>query len=183
MRVVAGVGGLGALAQAKQRRYGEIEMAAFDQAAHLLVEEGDEQRGDVRAVDVGVGHHHDLLVAEILLAIAGAGAAAERLDQIAEQLIVGELARACAGDIEDLAPQGEHGLGRPVACLLGRAAGQSPSTMKISVPCAPLTAQSASLPGSRKRRVAVAGRSPFPCGGGDAPPSGRPPNRADGWLG
>ena len=27
--------------------------------------------------------------------------------------------------------------------------------MKISVPCAPLTAQSASLPGSRKRRVAV----------------------------
>ena len=48
----------------------------------------------MRAVDVGVGHDHDLLVAQILLAIARAGAAAERLDEVAEQLVVGELSRS-----------------------------------------------------------------------------------------
>ena len=45
-------------------------MAALDQLRHLLVEEGDEQRGDVGAVDVGVGHDDDALVAEVVVAIA-----------------------------------------------------------------------------------------------------------------
>ena len=58
-------------------------MAAFDELAHLTVEEDDEERGDMRAVDVGVGHDHDLLVAKVVLAIAGARAAAERLDEVA----------------------------------------------------------------------------------------------------
>ena len=37
----------------------------------LAPEEGDEQRGDMGAVDIGVGHHDDLLVAQVVLAELG----------------------------------------------------------------------------------------------------------------
>jgi hypothetical protein len=59
-----------------------IEVAAADQLRHFLVEEGDQQRGDVRAVDVGVGHDDDAVVAQIVVAVFRARAAAERLDQV-----------------------------------------------------------------------------------------------------
>src|ERR1700704_5588380 len=46
------------------RRHRQVEMAIVDQLRRLAVEEGDQQRGDVRAVDVGVGHDDDLFVAQ-----------------------------------------------------------------------------------------------------------------------
>ena len=67
MGVVAGIDGLGALRQPVERRHGEIEMAALDQLRHLPVEEGDQQRGDMGAVDVGVGHDDDLVVAQLVV--------------------------------------------------------------------------------------------------------------------
>ena len=90
----------------------------------LAVEEGHEQRGDMGAVDVGVGHDDDPVVAEIVLAIMPARADAERLDEIGELLVLGELLAAGAGNVEDLALERQHRLGRPVARLLGRAAGR-----------------------------------------------------------
>jgi hypothetical protein len=57
--VVAGVDRLAALGEAVERRHREIEMALVDQPRHLPVEERDQQRGDMRAVDVGVGHDDD----------------------------------------------------------------------------------------------------------------------------
>jgi hypothetical protein len=62
--VVAGIGRLCPLRQPVERRHGEIEVAGFDQLRHLAEEEGDEQRGDMGAVDVGVGHDDDLVVAQ-----------------------------------------------------------------------------------------------------------------------
>jgi hypothetical protein len=38
----------------------------LDDLGHLPVEEGQQQRADVRAVDVGVGHDHDLVVAQLV---------------------------------------------------------------------------------------------------------------------
>ena len=52
-----------------------------------------------------------------------AGAAAERLDEIGELLVRGELVARGAGDVQDLAAQRQDRLGRAVARLLGRAAG------------------------------------------------------------
>ena len=43
------------------------------------------------AVDVGVGHDDDLVVAQIVVAVARAGAAAERLHEIGELLVLREL--------------------------------------------------------------------------------------------
>jgi len=41
------------VAEAEERGNGEIEMALIDQARHLPVEEGDQERGDMGAVNIG----------------------------------------------------------------------------------------------------------------------------------
>ena len=91
MGFVAGVEDLAAMAQPIERRHCEIEVTLVDQLRHLPVEEGDEQRGDVGAVDVGVGHDHHPAVAQILVAVVRAGAAAERLHEVGELLVLREL--------------------------------------------------------------------------------------------
>ena len=92
--VVARIERLAAMGEPVERRHREIEMAVLDQLRHLAVEERDQQRGDVGAVDVGVGHDDDLVVAQILVAVVRAGAAAERLDQVGELLVLRELVLA-----------------------------------------------------------------------------------------
>ncbi len=69
MRVVAGIGDLAALAQAIERRLRQEEMAVLDQLRHFAIEEGHQQRGDMRAVDIGVGHDDDLVVAQAVVAV------------------------------------------------------------------------------------------------------------------
>ncbi len=69
VRVVARIERLAAVRDAVERRHREIEVALVDQLWHLPVEECDQQRGDVGAVDVGVRHDDDLLVAQIVVAI------------------------------------------------------------------------------------------------------------------
>ncbi len=124
MRVVAGIDLARALRQPVERRHGEIKMAGLDQFRRLPVEEGDQQRGDMRAVDVGVGHDDDLLVAQLLFLVMRADAAAERLDEIGELLVGGELVARGAGDVQNLAAQRQDRLIGAVARLLGRAAGR-----------------------------------------------------------
>ena len=68
VRVVAGVLRHVALGQAVERRQREEEVAVVDELRHLAEEEGHQERGDVRAVDIGVGHDDDALVAQRLLA-------------------------------------------------------------------------------------------------------------------
>ena len=69
---------------AEQRRLRDVHVAVAHDLGELAVEEREQQRADVRAVDVGVGHQHDLVVAELgeveLLADAGADRGDERLD-------------------------------------------------------------------------------------------------------
>ena len=65
VRVVARVDRLGALGQPIERRDRQKEMALLDQLGRQPVEEGDQQRGDMGAVDVGVGHDDDLVVAQV----------------------------------------------------------------------------------------------------------------------
>ena len=74
-----------------ERRHRQEQMAVADQLGHLLEEEGDQQRGDVGAVDVGVGHDDDAVVAQILVAVLAARAAAQRLDQVGDLLVAGQL--------------------------------------------------------------------------------------------
>ncbi len=45
----------------------------------------------MRAVDIGVGHDDDALVAQLVVLVALARAAAQRLDQIGELLVLAQL--------------------------------------------------------------------------------------------
>ena len=122
MRIVAGVNLLGALGQPVQRRNRQIKMPRLDEFRHLAKEKRDEQRGDMGAVDVGVGHDDDFFVAQILRLVMRAGAAAQRLHKVAQLLIAGKLIARGVGDVEDFAAQRQHGLDRAVARLFGRSA-------------------------------------------------------------
>ena len=99
-------------------------LPGFDQLRHLPVEEGEQQRADMGAVDVGVGHDDDLVVAELgEVELVAADAGAERGDQRADLLARQHLVEARPLDIEDLAAQRQHRLEGAVARLLGAAAG------------------------------------------------------------
>ena len=107
-----------------ERRLGDVEMAAVDDLAHLPVEERQQQRADMGAVDVGVRHDDDLVIAQLVDGeFVGADAGAERGDQRADLLGRQHLVHARAFDIEDFAAQRQHGLEFAVAALLGAAAG------------------------------------------------------------
>src|ERR1700732_2194949 len=76
------------------------------------------------AVDIGVGHDDDAVVARLRrLEILAADAGAERLDQRADLGRGQHLVETGALDVEDLALQGEDRLTATVAALLRRAAG------------------------------------------------------------
>src|SRR6185437_3827325 len=107
-----------------ERRLRDIEMAVIDDVAHLPVEEGEQQRADMGAVDVGVRHHDDLVIAQLVDREVIADAGAERGDQRADLLAREHLVGAYALDVEDLAAQRQHGLEFAVAALLGAAAGR-----------------------------------------------------------
>ena len=122
-RVVLQVVALLADVGAEQRRLRDVDVALAHDLGELPVEEREQQRADVRAVDVGVGHQHDLVVAELgeveLLADAGADRGDEGLDLLVLQRAV----EPSPLDVQDLPPDREDGLELGVAGALGGAAG------------------------------------------------------------
>ena len=52
-----------------ERRLGDKKMPSFHQLRHLAVEKGQEQRPNMRTVDVGVGHDDDAMVAQLRLIV------------------------------------------------------------------------------------------------------------------
>ena len=111
-------------ADAVQRRLGEVEVAVLDDLGHVAVEEGHQQRADVRAVDVRVGQQDDLVVAQLGDVERLADARAEGDDQRPDLLAREHLVDARLLDVEHLAEHRQHGLEVPVTALLGRATGR-----------------------------------------------------------
>ena len=107
-----------------ERRLGDVDIAALDQLGHLAIEKGEEQRADVRAVDVRIGHDDDAVIAQFLrVVLLLADAAAERRDQRRDLDRGKELVEARALDVQDLALERQDRLELAVAALLRRAAG------------------------------------------------------------
>ena len=48
-----------------ERGLGDVEVPAGDQGLHVTEEEGEQERADVRAVNVGIAHDYDAAVAEL----------------------------------------------------------------------------------------------------------------------
>jgi hypothetical protein len=81
-RLVGGPPGLLAGVDAVERRLGQVDVAAVDQRGQVAVEEGEQQRGDVVAVAVGVHQQDDALVAQRSRVEVLAHAAAQRLHDV-----------------------------------------------------------------------------------------------------
>ncbi len=65
-----------------ERRLRDVDVAALDQLGHLAVEERQQQRADMRAVDVGIRHDDDAVIAQLVgVEVIAADAAAERRNQ------------------------------------------------------------------------------------------------------
>ena len=71
----------------EQRRLGDEEVPALDHFLHVTEKERQDERADVRAVDVRVGHDDDLVVAQLVgVEFLRADAGAKRRDQRADLL-------------------------------------------------------------------------------------------------
>ena len=113
-----GVGPLDAV----QRGHRNEGVATLDEGTHVAEEEGQQQRGNVLAVDVGVRHDDDLAVAELgdieVFADAGPEGSDEGADRVRGQSSV----QARLFDVEDLAADRQDGLALGVAAADGGAA-------------------------------------------------------------
>jgi hypothetical protein len=135
-----------------QRRLRDIDEAVLHQLRHLPVEKRQQQRADVRAVHVRIGHDDDLVVAQLFeieraLALAVADARADGGDHRADFVVLKHLVQARLLDVDELAANGQDRLELPVAPLLGRAAGGITLDDESSVFAGSRSEQSASLPG------------------------------------
>ena len=123
-RLVLEVGLGRALLGPEQGWLRDVQVAALDQLRHLPIEESQQQRADVGAVDVGVGHDHDLVVAQLLgVEFLLADPGPQRRDQRADLLTAEHLVEARTLDVEDLTAQRQDRLELAVPALLGGAAG------------------------------------------------------------
>ena len=102
-------------------------MPLLDDLRHEAVEEGHDERVDVRAIDVGVGHDDNLVVAQFVdvgLAVAfavNAEADADALDDVHHRLSLEHAVPLYLFDVQDFSAKRQDGLEVAVASLLGRA--------------------------------------------------------------
>ena len=95
----------------EKRRLRDVDVAAIDEVAHLPVEERQQQRANVRSVDVGVRHDDDAVVPHLAgVELVLTDAASQRRDDRADLFVAEHLVEARFLDVEDLALDGQHRL-------------------------------------------------------------------------
>ena len=99
-------------------------MAGVHQFVHLPIEEREQQRADVGAVDVGVGHDHDFVVAALGEIDFFADADADGGDHAADFLVGEDFVFARFVGVDDFAAEREDGLIFAEAATFGAAAGR-----------------------------------------------------------
>ena len=117
-----------------KRRLRDVNLAGAHQFGHLPEEKGQQQRANVRAVHVRIGHDDDAAVAQLcdiepafvlaialLLRLADAGA--DRRDHRLDLSVLEKLIFARFLDVDQLAADRQNRLITPVATLFGGAAG------------------------------------------------------------
>jgi len=103
-----------------ERRLRDVEVALVDQLRHLTIEERQEQRANVRTVDVRIGHDDDLVVAELLDVeiLSALDAAAQGGDQRADLCARNHPFEARPLNVEDLSAQRQNRLEAALPPLL-----------------------------------------------------------------
>ena len=89
----------------------------------MAVEEGEQKRSDVGAVDVGIGHDDDFVIAELFeVEIVRADPAAKGGDHRPHFSVLQDLLEPRFLDVKDLTSDRQNRLEAPVAARLRRAA-------------------------------------------------------------
>ncbi len=109
---------------AEERRLGDVNVAAFHELEHLAVEEREEQRADVGAVDVGIGHDDDAAVAALGEVLIFADAGADGGDHAADFFVGEDFVFARFVGVDDFAAERKDRLELADAAALGGAAGR-----------------------------------------------------------
>src|SRR5699024_3928751 len=86
-----------------QRWVSQVDVAFLDQLRHEAEEQGEQQRGDVLAVNVGVGHQHNLVVAQLSDIKFFMDTRAQRSNNRLNLGVFQHLVHACLLDVQDLA--------------------------------------------------------------------------------
>ncbi len=106
-----------------QRRLRNVDMATFNNFRHLTIEEGQQQRTDVRAVDVSIGHDDDAVVAQFVrVVLVTTDTTAQRGDQRCHFLRGEHFVETRFLDVKDFTLQRQNRLVLTVTPLLRRAA-------------------------------------------------------------
>ena len=121
LRVVISVIGRAFVIDFIQRRLGDVDVASVDEGAHKAVEEGQKQDADVVAVDIGIGHDDDLMIADLADVEGFADPRPDGGDHVADFGVGPDPLFARFFDVEDLPTEGKDSLGFAVAAVLRRA--------------------------------------------------------------
>ncbi len=106
-----------------QRWLCNVNVAAFNDFRHLTIEESQQQRTDVRAVDVRIGHDDDAVITQFVrVVLVTTDATAERGDQRRDLLRGEHLVEARFLNVEDFTLQRQNRLVFTVTALLCRSA-------------------------------------------------------------
>ena len=109
---------LRALLDFEQRRLRDVDVAAINQLGHLAIEERQQQRANVRAVNVGVAQQDDATVAQLCqVEIVFADAGAERRYHRANLRVREHLVVARFLDVQDFTLERQDSLSGAVASL------------------------------------------------------------------
>src|ERR1700694_873342 len=101
-----------------QRRLRDVEVLSDDHLNHVAEEKGEQQRADVRTIDVSIGHDDDVVVAQFIDVELLANPGSERGDQVADLFGREDLVLAGLLHVEDLAAQWQDCLEATVARAL-----------------------------------------------------------------
>ena len=106
-----------------QRRLSDVDVTAFNDFRHLTIEEGQQQRTNVRAVDVRIGHDDDVVITQFVrVVLVTTDTTTKRGDQRRHFLRREHLIEARFLDVEDFTLQRQNRLVLAVTPLLRRAA-------------------------------------------------------------
>ena len=106
-----------------QRRLSDVDVTAFNDFRHLTIEEGQQQRTNVRAVDVRIGHDDDVVITQFVrVVLVTTDTTTKRGDQRRHFLRREHLIEARFLNVEDFTLQRQNRLVLAVTPLLRRAA-------------------------------------------------------------
>ena len=112
-----------------KRWRGDIQVTVLNNLGHVTIEKRHDERVDVRAIDVGVGHDDNLVVAKffdvgLFAVLAQAETYAKRLNNVVDFIAFKRFVPHSLLYVQYLAAQGQDGLRGPATALLGRTAGR-----------------------------------------------------------